>query len=644
MALRPSARIRAFGVAVAISLGLLLAGSQITPSGWYSAAPAYRAQVESFLDGRLALSDAPEAVFHDFAWTGDGVHQVWGLGVAAWQTPFELLGRVVRVTPFPDRVPLLCWIALMVYVLVRAWWRRADEPWWIGAGAIVITALFPAVVTMVRGRFGIYEEAALYAYGAAMILLGGMLRMFVAPSRTRFVLLLAAAGLAAFIRPTAGVYALATAIVASAWWLRERGRRGLIEVALGGALFLAGGAALYATNAARFGDGLEFGHTLNLQGLPGNIYATRFSYPMQRAGIGEAALELGASLFDRPELRARGGFFQKNLHHGVSKRVRWREYYFTTFSWAYLPVLLAGLVLGVLAWRRRATPTTGDPDTRWLAGWALLALVPLLVFYLRAPFVSSRYQIDIAPAFAALIVIAWRAFARWIAARHRHGPYIGSGLLLAAWAFCIATAKVAAPLPGSPVDSDVAARAMLPITAAVKHARTFPAAYDLADPWLPSFTDIVQTFDRCDAQHCLHGERATPDSEQWVIAEKVNGNVIATHRPAPALYLNLYRWNLDTGRMPTASFAFVDNPQFIELEVSVAEGAPPTDWAREVQVAVGLVHLYLVSTTPSARGVTLRYEGAGLPSGLQVAYFAFGPDDELAKLESRIIVHRIRWR
>jgi hypothetical protein len=632
------------GVAALVALGLLLVGGQITPTRWYGANPAYRAQVDSFLAGHLALSDAPEAVFHDFAWTDTGVQQVWGLGVPAWQTPFELAGRVVGVTPFPDRVPLLCWLALMIYVLVRAWWRRAEEPWWIGAGAIVITALLPAVVTLVRGRFGIYEEAALYAYGAAMLLLGGMLRLFASPSRVRFIVLLAVAGLAAFIRPTAGVYGLATAIVASAWWLGQRGRRGLIEVALGGALFLAGGAALYATNAARFGDGLEFGHKLNLQGLPGNIYATRFSYPMQRAGIAEAAVELGASLFDRPELRARGSFFQKHLHHGVSKRIRWREYYFTTFSWAYVPLLLAGLVLGVLAWRRRATPTTGDPETRWLVAWTVIALVPLLAFYLRAPFVSSRYQIDIAPAFAALIVVAWRAGARWVAARHRLGAHIACGVLVGAWIFSVATARTAEPRSANPVDHDTAAAAMAPITGAVKHARTFPAAYDLADPWLPAYTDIVQTFDRCAETRCLHGERATPESEQWVITEKVNGAVVATHRPAPALYLNLYRWNLDTGLMPPASFAFVDDPRFVELEVSVAQGTPPADWSREVQVAVGLVQLRLASTTPSARGVTLRFEAPELPRGLQVAYFAFGPDDELAKLESRIVVHRIRWK
>lgn len=627
-----------------VALGLLVIGAQIAPDGTYSASPMYRAQVDALLAGRLALSDAPEALFHDLAWTADGVQQVWGLGVPAWQTPFELAGRVVGLAPFPDRVPLLVWLALMIYVLVRALWRREpSEPWWLGAGAILITALLPAFVTLIRGRVGIYEEAAIYAYAAALILLGSVVRLASAPTRWRFLLLLGCAGLIGFVRPPAWGYGVATAVVASALWLRHRGRRGLVEVAIGGALFAGGGVALYATNAARFGDGFEFGHRLNLQSLPGNLYATRFSYPMARASVPEAALELAASLFDRPELRARGGFFQKHLHHGVSQKPRWREYYFTTYAWGYVPLLVAGLVLGGLAWRRRDGPpsTANDPLSRWLFAWAVIALVPLVAFYLRAPFVSSRYQLDLAPAFAALLVVAWRGGARWLASR-RHGAWIACGVLAVVWIYCVVTARTASPRSADPVDRDAAARATALITEAVKSPRQLPDAYDLADPWLPVHTDLLQTFERCTGDRCLRGERAL-DSEQWIVTETVAGNVVATHRPAPTIYLNLYRWNLETGQMPTATYAFVDDPQLIELEVSTIDGAS-ADWTREVRVRIGLVPLTLVSTKPSARGTTLRFAASNLPRDLVTAFFAFGPDDELHKPMSRIAVHAIRWR
>src|SRR5262249_22130100 len=148
---------------------------------------------------------------------------------------------------------------------------------------------------------------------------------------------------------------------------------------------------------------------------PGNLVATRFSYPFERVGFAEAAAELAGSLFDRPETRIDGhGFYQRELHVGQSEHARFREYYFTTFSWPYAPLVVAGLVLGALAWRRRDGP---PDDARWLVAWAVLGGAPLVVFFLHSPSVSSRYQLDLAPAFVALLVIAWRGAAGWLAAR-----------------------------------------------------------------------------------------------------------------------------------------------------------------------------------------------------------------------------------
>jgi hypothetical protein len=626
MGLRPHARVSAFGVAVVIAVGLCAAGHQITVSRLYSASPAYRAQVAALLDGHFALSTAPEALRHDFAWTPHGVQQVWGLGVPLWQLPFEAVARVIGASPFPDRVPLLLWIALAVMVTIRAFGRRpGGEPWWVGGGSVLIVALLPPFVTLVRGRVGVYEEAAIYAYGAAIMLLAGMLR--VDARRWRFLALLAAAGLVGFIRPTVAVYGVATAVVASVQWLRARGRRGLVEVAIGAVLFGAGGGALYATNAARFGDGFEFGHRLNLQPLPGNLYATRFSYPMQRAGLGEASVELATSLFDRPELRSHGGFFEPDLHHGVSDRPRWREYYFTTFSWWWLPALLAGLVLGV----RRRSP---------LLAWSVIALGPLVAFYLRAPFMASRYQLDFAPAFAALVVVAWQELARW--RRHVAVP-VALGVL---WATAVVTAHTAQRRKTSrPVDRATAAAMTAELTDAPAYLRAYPSAYDLADPWIATATELATAFDRCRGSWCLHGERPK-DSEQWTVTERAGGETVATHVLPPVLYLNLYGWNLETGQMPPATFAFMANPHFVELEVTTVDGHAVADWSREVRVAVGPVHLRLARVTPGARGMTtLRFEAAApLPAGLQVAYFAFGPDDGLAKPMSTIAVHRMQWR
>lgn len=688
-----SARLRALGVAFVLAAGLLVAGRQITWHGWYSANPGYRAQVDALLDGRLAISHAPEALRHDYAWAEGGVQQVWGLGVPAWQVPFEVVGRAVGLTPFPDRVALLAWLVLAFYVLIRGV-RREGEPWWIAAGSVVVTGLLPAFVTLARGRVGVYEEAAIYAYGAALILLGGTLRVVATPCRWRYLALVAFAGASGFIRPTVWCWGVAALVVATIAWLRARGRKGLAIAALGGVLFVAGGAALYATNAVRFGSGFEFGHRLNLQPLPGNMYASRFSYPMQRASLGTAALELVTSFFDRPERGAHRRFYQQHLHRGVSGVVRWREYYFTTFSWWYVPVLLVGLCLGVLAWRRRAGPRDDAlAFTRAAFAWAVIGAVPLVAFYLRSSLVSSRYQLDLAPALAVLLLVAWRASAlRWRAA----------ALVLAiAWLGCVITARTARPRSADPVDRDTAALAAYELSRAIAAPRTLPPAYDLADPWVATYTDLVRELARCTdfagrvidpdgpplpGDRCLIGE-LEDDGEQWHVIETVapgadaerrecvaddleldgpscaaavpdepaaacpldataanTGDVVASYLPDPALFLNVYGWDLATGQVPPATHVFVEDPQFIEIDVATLDGAP-ADWTHDVQVAVGREHLRLVSIGDTGGAVRLRFEGRhDLAHGLQVAFLAFGPDSALDQPRTRFAVKRIAWR
>src|SRR6185503_2493941 len=257
-------------------------------------------------------------------------------------------------------------------------------------------------------------------------------------------------------------------------------------IALGLALFVAGGGALYVSNAARFGSGTEFGHRLNVHSLPGNIVATRFGYPFERVGTVAAAEELIGSLFDGPERRSKRGFYQTALHRWQSPVPRWREYYFTTFSWPYAVVIAAGLAIAVLAWRRR-----GDPFARTLGAWAVLGGAPLLVFYLHAPSLTSRYQLDLAPAIAALLVLAWReAVARW--------PRVSLAVLVALWGTAVVTSKITRPRGVSdPVGRDAAARSTFAISRATEYDHRLPPAYDLTDPLLPIWTDVAEDYARC---------------------------------------------------------------------------------------------------------------------------------------------------
>jgi hypothetical protein len=703
----PGSRLRSSGVAVLVALGLLVATRQISLHGWYAPNPGYRAQVDALLDGRLALTTSPDGLLHDLVWTPHGVHQVWGLGVPLWQLPFEAFGRVIGVSPFPDRIALAAWLAVLLFVMIRAFRPRlpgdpppeapppgeppgaAGRPGPIDTritqlGAVLLTALLPGLVTVLRGRIGVYEEAAIYAYGAAMILLGGLVAMRRQPTTARYVILLGLAGLTGLVRPTVWFYGLATALCASAILVRRRGRHAVRAIALGGALFVAGGGVLYATNAQRFGRGTEFGHRLNVHSLPGNIVATRFSYPFERAGTLEAAEELIASLFDGPERRSKRGFYQADLHHGQSPLPRWREYYFTTFSWPYVPAIAAGLVLGALAWRRR-----GDPFARMLAAWAVLGGAPLFVFYLRSPSVSSRYQLDLAPAIAALLVIAWRAWvARW--PRRARGGLVG---LVVLWSLAVATSKYARPKGVSdPIDREAAAATTDEITHATAYDHPLPPAYDEADPFLPAWTDVISDYALCTD---VFGTRIACDApplpgdvavsghrydRQWIVDRFVipdeppepvcrpaghdagPGDAGARSCPAapaaptvlndpaarydrtfvgaPSLYLNGFGWELASSRVPPATMFYVDDPAYVALDVT---GPAQTDWDHAVRVAIGLEHLRLVAVAETPDGARLRFEGGPHP-GLQIAFVAFGPDTELDRPRSAFGLRSIRWR
>jgi hypothetical protein len=537
----------------------------------------------------------------------------------------------------------------------------------------------------------VYEEAAAYAYGAAMLLLAGTIVMIRRPSTPHYVVLLAFAGATGLVRPTVWFYGAATAVVATALYVRYRGslRRALGSVVVASALFLAGGGALYLTNTLRFGAGTEFGHRLNLEDLPGNMYATRFGYPFETAPTAVAAKELVGGMFGRPEDALRRERYDRGIHPGQSEIPRWREYYFTTYTWPYAVFVLAGLAWARVR-RRREADARGpdlDRDARWLVVWAVLGGVPLVVFYLHSPSVSSRYFLDLGPTIAVLLVIAWRYAASALGRLGLAG--VGLAALAVWWAVSAAGFRIHRSwLP--PVGATAASAATGRLTDPLPGPRALPpGAYDLDDPWLAGYLGGEQWLCRCfvdagRAQACDHaglapgadvelvrGDQARAiehrvDPAPWCAAAappltcpidepdprprdaRPDGPVIDSQVVPPALYGNGISWDVTTGAVGVATYLFADDPAYVEVEVApLARGAADPGFVPRVRARVQLEELRLVAMASTPRGVRMRFDGprtARYRRGLQVIFLAFGPPDRIDQPVSEYTLLRVAWR
>jgi len=213
-----------------------------------------------------------------------------------------------------------------------------------------------------------------------------------------------------------------------------------------------------------------------------------------------------------------------------------------------------------------------------------------------------------------------------------------------------------------------------------------PDAYDLADPMLPTWTESILPFERCRDElgapiSCaatplpgdvrIHGAR---NDRRWLVTTEqiaepppicaLDTEPVCREAPTVAnadairlgltvsqdtLYDNGALWDLTSGVIPSATFVYVQDPEFIEVDLD--RHAPTDDfrveWEHAVRVNIGLHHLVLVSAAVTGHGARLRFgaaPGDQLPTGFQVVFFAFGEDHELEKTPSDYLLKRIQWR
>ncbi len=628
---------------------LMFSGAVEGLTAWYSAHPAHRQQTEALLHGELALSPSPTAVRHDLVWARGGVHQVWGLGVPLWRLPFEAAARAVGLPGFPDRLALAFFMALVGWIILRSILEVGAgkaAAFAEGTGAAVVLLFFPGLLSMLRCRMSVYEEVLVYVYFYGLLLGMSLWWLARAPSPRRFWVVSALSGLSGLIRPTLVLYGLATLAVGT--WLvvgasgrfgskggvpvkgsRRRANRAALvaTVCWGVAVFVVGGGILWASNRARFGDGFEFGHSLNIQHevLMGSVYATRFGDPFAQEPLWRAARELiGAAFFVR---QFNGGdWYAAGVFDGQAPTVRWREFYFTTFDLAIAAAVSLAWVTTLWAACRRVRSGAPSLDTRPLPGqeraspgdscgqplgeaaglvvlgaWSALACGLLAVLYLRSPVLSSRYVMDFAPGFAVATVVAWKVVVRWLGKLGRWGA-LGQLLALALLGFWSVWANASArnsygrprPLSWPEVKTQLAA------AAGTGTPVVLPASYAVG-----------------------------VDPRRWGIPYNGTG------------------WDWRTGLTRPSVILFVSDPEFLELELTTDAGAAASATPDVIRAKVGLEWLVRQSVKQEGNRWIIRFGGprqARYQRGIHPVFVGMVAKEHLGDRVSPWHLEEVRWR
>jgi hypothetical protein len=408
-AVRPRVPIAALAVVGALSI-CCLTGLIGGWGRWYSHDLTYRRQTEAFLRCETPLSRNIADLSWDMAWSEGGVQQVWGLGVPIWRLPFELLARAVGQPAFPDRLALAAAIALSAYVVVasllppaglvygRQWMCAAvTQPERLIVGFLLVA--FPPVLGLCSGPFNVYEEPIVFGYYHAIGLFASTGAFARRATPSRYVLNGILAGFIGFIRPTHYVYGIAT--VLSDMSVARRERWSLSRVGIAPALLIAGGLALFASNARRFGGGFEFGHRLNATGAD-IMYASRFGASFDQQPYWRRTLELLGALYFVRELNGVDNF-QSDVVRWQVPTPRWRHFYSRTFDVSHLVICVgATAVLAGSAVFPRMSPLNSANNAGGFA-WIVLPMGALAAFYAFYYSISSRYMLDFAPAIAAAV-------------------------------------------------------------------------------------------------------------------------------------------------------------------------------------------------------------------------------------------------
>lgn len=394
-------------ILIAIITALMLYFTGLIPAigEWYSYDQSFRLQTEAFMRGELALQPLPYGHRSDWVW-GNGIQQVWGLGVPLLKLPFEMVAKLFGSFGFPDRFIFLFFYMFVVAIFLKSldaalslnsqsqgrFARRIQN-----IPILFFAFLNPAFITMTRSSFQPYEEVIAYGYLWALMLFA-LLQIFIINRKgSLYLLICLLSGFSPCIRPTLLAYGGITFLIA--FFLAKDSTKFRW---LGPPVFIIGIIFLLVTNHLRFGNPLEFGHRLTLSGMFFSDYVVKFDNPLKNLPFANTAIELLSALF----------FIDLHKLHTLNEGLLWqsdvirvREFPFKPYDSLLFALLLVAWLVVAVAWaRNRRGGSSSDEIIQWNGLWSLCSFMMLFYFYSRFPVLTSRYLVDFGPAIVLGIV------------------------------------------------------------------------------------------------------------------------------------------------------------------------------------------------------------------------------------------------
>jgi len=337
---------------------------------FYPKAPIFRFQAMKFLEGHLSLGSFPAFKAHDWVLYHDKLYHLWGFGVAILFTPFILIEKILQIT-LPIEISIL-------FVYLSSIYSFASKIIFHFSNSLIKSLILPLILFCTLSMIGIFNSRLeVYEYVILLMQLHLLLSFLIfywseiTSNRKFYYLSLFLLSFTALIRPTGFLYIAAFAIVYFIFYYKD------FSVKLILILFFFPALQLFL-NYYRYGNILEFGHTLNAVGIPIYDPIIKFYNSFKDAPFIDAIKELYSCSLNTNWATV----VDLKLCSFQASYPRWRESYFAVTSpWT----LLAWLASIVYCFHKRFY---------LISVYSLLCFIFLLLFYLYSPAIVSRYYVD----------------------------------------------------------------------------------------------------------------------------------------------------------------------------------------------------------------------------------------------------------